>query len=285
MVNRRAAILSVTFATLVTMLLYSAMSVLGLGSSTARVFQRGTVLAPQVNFAKGSSLKSDQEEHTRTLGIASQIFVVSLPSRNDRREQTRLLFSALGLRWSYVDAVSLLSVEVDIIMHTLRRRRGFVKKPTFRWPKDINAIASTTGPIARTGSELWVGSDNESSTRLQNASLSRNSSDSSLASEMPLTCATEDETIPDHTPNLPPNKILTNAKVAVWKSHFSVIRKVAEDTSTDINIYGEHVSLILEDDVDMEWDIRERILSVWSLLPDGWDVVFLGEHTRSCLEY
>jgi GR25 family glycosyltransferase involved in LPS biosynthesis len=37
------------------------------------------------------------------------------------------------------------------------------------------------------------------------------------------------------------------------------------------------VSLVLEDDIDMEQDIRQRLASVWSALPHTWDIVFLGE--------
>ncbi|KZP30275.1 hypothetical protein FIBSPDRAFT_701423, partial [Athelia psychrophila] len=211
-----------------------------------------------------------------SLGIASKIFVVSLPSRNDRREQMRHLLSALGLRWSYEDAVGSEMPVVGAIMRTVRRRRGFTKKPTFRWPKDINAVASTLGPIPRAGSELWTSLDSHDSPHPQNASPPRNNSGASLSSEIPLTCAIEDDTIPDHSPNLPHNKILTLAKVAVWESHLSVVRMAAEDTSTAINVHGERVSIILEDDVDMEWDIHDRIEGIWSLLPKGWDAVFLG---------
>ncbi|KAJ3861601.1 hypothetical protein EV359DRAFT_66348 [Lentinula novae-zelandiae] len=40
--------------------------------------------------------------------------------------------------------------------------------------------------------------------------------------------------------------------------------------------YREHISIILEDDIDMEKDIRRRLHRIWVNLPDDWDVVFLG---------
>ena len=39
----------------------------------------------------------------------------------------------------------------------------------------------------------------------------------------------------------------------------------------------EYGTKILEDDVDIERDIRERLREAWSVLPDDWDIVFLGE--------
>jgi GR25 family glycosyltransferase involved in LPS biosynthesis len=38
----------------------------------------------------------------------------------------------------------------------------------------------------------------------------------------------------------------------------------------------EGIAVVLEDDIDMEHDIRERLGSVWGRLPDEWDIVFLG---------
>lgn len=300
MTNRRFAILSVAFMTFIATLIYTTASLLGLNISTAHVLQRGTVLGPQAVFRDPISIPGEGNDYadaekgdllnltkdlikgnrTHSLGIASKIFVVSLPSRNDRREQMKHLLSVLNLQWSYVDAVSSTNVAVDTIMRTTRRRRAFTKKSTFRWPKDINAVSSTTGLIPRAGSELWTSLDSQDSSHPQNVSPPpRNNSGASLASEESLTCAVEDDKIPDHSPNLPHHKILTLAKVAVWESHLSTIRKSAEDTSMDANIYGEHVSIILEDDIDMEWDIHDRIAGVWPLLPKGWDAVFLGEHT------
>ncbi|KAH7877754.1 uncharacterized protein C8R40DRAFT_1095048 [Lentinula edodes] len=40
--------------------------------------------------------------------------------------------------------------------------------------------------------------------------------------------------------------------------------------------YREHISIILEDDIDMEKDIRRRLHRIWIDLPDDWDIVFLG---------
>jgi GR25 family glycosyltransferase involved in LPS biosynthesis len=91
-----------------------------------------------------------------------------------------------------------------------------------------------------------------------------------------LTCAHEDNAILPFTLDLPEYQLLTPAKVACWNSHLSVIRRIAEGDGKTLPTEEQDVSVILEDDVDMEWDIRERLASIWTLLPAGWDVVFLG---------
>ena len=64
----------------------------------------------------------------------------------------------------------------------------------------------------------------------------------------PLTCVTEDDTPIEFEKGLQEYKFLTSAKIACWSSHLSVIRDIAEDKNKD-------VSIVLEDDVDMGWDI------------------------------
>ncbi|KAF7978948.1 hypothetical protein HWV62_44171 [Athelia sp. TMB] len=271
-------------AALVT-LAYCSFSLLGSGVSPIRRFDRiissDTTGVPgdtaHLAGTKENTSTTTSEDHFSGFGVASSIFVISLPSRQDRREQMNRLRASLGLRWTYVEAASSDSVEVDGMVRTIRRRRGFTGKPVFRWPKDINAVSLTTGPIPRSGSALWNISRSKFPVHRQTTS-SSNESAVSVAHELPLTCAAGDETIPEYTPDLPHHKILTHAKVAVWESHLSVIQRIAEDTSSESNIFGDHVSVVLEDDIDMERDIRARLLDIWPLLPGGWDIVFLGEH-------
>ncbi|KAJ3746659.1 hypothetical protein DFH05DRAFT_1523261 [Lentinula detonsa] len=40
--------------------------------------------------------------------------------------------------------------------------------------------------------------------------------------------------------------------------------------------HHEHISIILEDDINVEKDIRYRLRRIWDVLPDDWDIVFLG---------
>ena len=71
--------------------------------------------------------------------------------------------------------------------------------------------------------------------------------------------------------------LLTTAKLACWFSHLQVISRIARAESQN---YAHEscmkVSLILEDDVDMELDIRERLEATWEILPKDWDILFIG---------
>jgi GR25 family glycosyltransferase involved in LPS biosynthesis len=73
-----------------------------------------------------------------------------------------------------------------------------------------------------------------------------------------------------YSSRLPEYKILSLSRIACWHSHLSVIQRVSTHRPNE-------VALILEDDVDMEEDITERLSAIWSLLPSNWDIVFLGE--------
>ncbi|KAH8802312.1 hypothetical protein DL96DRAFT_766666 [Flagelloscypha sp. PMI_526] len=61
---------------------------------------------------------------------------------------------------------------------------------------------------------------------------------------------------------------MTPGKVGCYWSHYELIRRIAESEE-------EGPQLILEDDVDMEWDINNRLRQMWQHLPP-WDIVYLG---------
>jgi len=225
---------------------------------------------------------------SKTLGIASHIVVVSLPRRIDRRGQMEILRAALDLQWTYVEAVDSRSAVVEIIMARVRMLRrastaiSSVDTATqdFRWPPNIDALSTSSHPLGLEGSDLWIPPTAGTVSQVKTASHTTiDNKDSSnalaIAPTEPLTCAKEDNIIPPYIPGLPEYKILTLAKIACWNSHLSVIRHIAEGKKTHVT--PEHdVSVILEDDIDMEWDIRERLAGIWTLLPTTWDVVFIG---------
>lgn len=80
---------------------------------------------------------------------------------------------------------------------------------------------------------------------------------------------------PDRTTQSEPWRILSRAMIACWYSHLSVLRLVAEEQ--------HDVAIVLEDDVDMEWDLESRLKGMWGDLPQDWDLVMLG-HCWSSLE-
>lgn len=47
-----------------------------------------------------------------------------------------------------------------------------------------------------------------------------------------------------------------------------MLRKIADGE--------DEVAIILEDDIDLEWDLERRLRYLWQFLPSDWDQVMLG---------
>ncbi|TFY60979.1 hypothetical protein EVJ58_g4794 [Rhodofomes roseus] len=251
-----------------------------------------------------------------TLGIASNIYVLSLPHRMDRRMSMERLRQTLGLQWTYINAIDSEADTTRNIYAHIHDRRARVEEgvvtglldDTFEWPNatSVDTLALSASPLGLSDSDYWSlrppsnGVDNSGTALLTESDLDDSaasagypqllvaSSDAEaqhdpLPSLPPLTCASKDYvTGPPFELGLPGYMLLTPAKVSCWYSHLKIIRKVADGHTTEKAAFreprehAEDVSLILEDDVDMEHDIHARLRQVWPLLPAQWDIVFLG---------
>jgi GR25 family glycosyltransferase involved in LPS biosynthesis len=92
---------------------------------------------------------------------------------------------------------------------------------------------------------------------------------SAVSDPTPLACASGNNVSAASLPNLPPYRRLTPAKVACWYSHLQTIREIANGKDEAV--------LILEDDVDIERDVKRRLRALLDALPDDWDIVYLGK--------
>lgn len=242
-----------------------------------------TLIIPQIPFSlscaisqspdqnEGNVLSGDMKAvNEPLLGIASHIYLVSLPQRVDRRRQMEALRTNnnLGLVWTVVDALSPADpVVLRIFDWVLFQRSQFTHDSSsetpqlsdFRWPSEINAMSLLRGPFPAAGSELWP-------------TISPPNSSYNLSSIQALTCATEDSTLPNYSVDSPDWRILSAPKIACWHSHVSAIQRfvVRNDTFLD------DVAIVLEDDINMEKDIVDRLTGLHPLLPVGWDILFLG---------
>jgi len=61
---------------------------------------------------------------------------------------------------------------------------------------------------------------------------------------------------------------LRKAAIACWHSHVVALRDMVQK--------GHAAALILEDDIDIEFDIEKILAPQWSHLPADWDIVYLG---------
>ena len=244
------------------------------------------------------------DQSSPTLSVLSQILVISRPSRLDRRATMEQLRAALGLDWDYVDAISSDDQAVTQIADCLRLSRKHAHLRTFEWPSrsEVDQIVLSPLPISPNTSVSWLAPTSDTLCRYpvppaSNASVqaadlgdfsrsqntppmetSRNHH-SRATSSVPLTCAVQDRTHGvKYTPSLLSYMLLTPAKFACWYSHLEAIQRVAAFNEPLVDPEGGGTAaLILEDDVDIERDIRERLREAWSVLPDDWDIVFLGE--------
>ncbi|KAJ7474036.1 hypothetical protein FB451DRAFT_1035004 [Mycena latifolia] len=189
------------------------------------------------------------------LPAPSRSYVISLSRRKDRHGQMERLRTRLGVQWSYISAEDSQSPLVGRIMSQVRSLRQEELKlnesppnTTIKLPFEWPSAPVSTVPFADPSQPLNIPASSDA---------------------LPMTCATENFTLLPYSPGLPEYKILSRSRIACWHSHLSVIQHVASHTP-------EKASLVLEDDVDMEVDIKERLISVWRLLPPDWDIVFLG---------
>ncbi|KAF9056961.1 hypothetical protein BDP27DRAFT_1344272 [Rhodocollybia butyracea] len=97
----------------------------------------------------------------------------------------------------------------------------------------------------------------------------------SSSPSLELVGATRDFSLAPYSSTFPYQKFLTLARVAVWYSHLSVLRQIHK-IQAESRFPDEHISVILEDDINVEKDIRNRLGGIWQVLPQDWDVVFLG---------
>ncbi|THU88367.1 hypothetical protein K435DRAFT_680030 [Dendrothele bispora CBS 962.96] len=208
----------------------------------------------------------------RSNSTSESIYVISLPGRPDRRAQMELLRVYMGLEWSYVSATSKDGEVVEQVMQNVD-----VSLPItlpFRWPSNLDVKYAfpdlTDVSFLDNPHSLSVGSITSNA----NAGIDTLSI---LYSQDPLVVATKDFILTPSHPNTPKWKVLTKSRVACWHSHLQVIQRVVHEQRND---HGKHkdneITIILEDDIDMEADIRQRLETIWDSLPIDWDILFLG---------
>ncbi|KAI0296701.1 hypothetical protein BC826DRAFT_908110 [Russula brevipes] len=227
-----------------------------------------------------------------SLDVLAKVYVISLPRRTDRRLQMDRLKDALHLNWTYRNACEADASVVTTILHqvhVLRSQLGSRPQPddvhvkphdaasAFDWPHDLEDTIHCQEALQLSGADLWT------------LPSSHGWSDSAVLPEMadpyaftrtpaaqvpvvsdpkPLACTSGNNVSASFSPKLPLHRRLTAAKVACWYSHFQAIRDVANGK--------DEVTLVLEDDVDIERDVKRRLQALLDALPGAWDIVYLG---------
>jgi GR25 family glycosyltransferase involved in LPS biosynthesis len=195
--------------------------------------------------------------HAATLDIASGIYVANLPRRADRRRNMTMLAHRLGAQLTFVDAIDMRGPAARNIMNHVRLfRQEHPSNASFAWPTSgewIEALDWTAALPAGKAVDEGAG----------------------------LTCSRNDwEQI---APENAGWEWVHEGRVACWETHVRTLRHIAGGQGSrwwtpgdESPIRPADVAIILEDDVDAEADIRERLAGLWPSLPTSWDMVFFG---------
>ena len=217
----------------------------------------------------------------KLLGVASSIAIISLPDRVDRQQDMEALRLSLGIprsQWRYTNAIGSTDKRVHRVMAWVQSVRNTFPNPKSALPdeKEIERLVKSEAYLDMWDTGPWpspfvsgLGSSNGLSL---------------------IGSATKDNNFPTslEAKRFPNHKILTSARVACWYSHLKVIHEIANTPIHTGKVQGTHI--VLEDDVDMEADVQEQIGLLWGYLPEGWDIVFLGNFFKFapidfCLNY
>jgi len=242
--------------------------------------------------------------HSPTLTF-DRIYVLSLPHRTDRRSRMSKIARALGFQFTFVDATSKESPIIGWIAERVREIRdkkvkilaSILGRPESEiggmgtgslWLKGDDPKTGLTFPDLTTLDDRWT-IDSLKAAALEKASSQAKEEEvleSDYSGEKVVDWVTYLESTDKldllkpndphvnvtellHDPVEPlPARQVNDGVVATWYSQTRVWKKIIENK--------DRSALILEDDVDIEWDIERIWPNVERSLSTNWEIVFLG---------
>ncbi|KZO99565.1 hypothetical protein CALVIDRAFT_349656 [Calocera viscosa TUFC12733] len=249
------------------------------GDSFGSAFRWPPIFRHRTFHERVASIRtSDRFTHSKTLGVFSRIYVVSLSSRTDRRARMEQVAEALDIDVEYWSATEKNSDVITGLMerrrqriqlntsavHTLDQTKSSSRKANAIWPSDVlaNQENPLAFPLGMKFADLWElpASDPRSSTLADPLPAPPDPDDRPA-----IPCAGPEDALyvpqtPQEIANLPKWRILSRGMVACWHSHLSLLRKFAESR--------DDVTLILEDDVDIEFDFENSAPPGMALLAE-----------------
>ena len=181
------------------------------------------------SYWMGSSVRNSHQQLSHALAF-SKTYVISLPRRADRRAQMDLLKDALHIDWTYMDAVEANSSTVTTILrqvyilrsqvesrleHGLERVQENAIFSVFDWPRDIEAVVHSQGPLRPYGADFWILPSSQDSTSLADPLTSAHIPSAQPVATVdppPLACASGNNISATFSSNLPFYRHLTAAK-------------------------------------------------------------------------
>jgi GR25 family glycosyltransferase involved in LPS biosynthesis len=259
--------------------------------------------ADALAFRKQLESSTSFTSHSPTLTF-THIYVVSLPTRQDRRANMSRIADALNLKFTFIDAVlkdsHLIQWIGERVAETRVKKRPHLAKALGVLPEEVGGMGIGSIWLSRqgdqgNGGELQLPSLNEP--KYDNLDWVAYLDKATDTTGTPLALEQDKEPLEER---LQPNDPNFNVTAALWDSVEPMESRqiVAAVLSTWFShtramkamlANGDESALFLEDDVDIEWDIEGRWASIYRRLPSDWDVVFLGhcwgrEMTSASLE-
>ena len=262
------------------------------GTENAASTEEDAEMAYHAHLEKEHSPHS-YTKHSPTLTF-DHIYVVSLPKRTDRRERMDKIARALGLKFTYIDAMSkdssMLGWIAERVSEVRQRKRpilaGALGIPEdevggmgvdSHWLKTADRRIGLHFPDLKTLDERWH--------LVKGKSVPEN--DERVAGEgRVVDWVTYLEKTEDHTSLQPSDpavnvqellhdpmekleaRQINDAVLATWYSQVNAWKQVVENKDAS--------ALILEDDIDLEWDIERIWPNIERALPPTWEIVLLG---------
>ncbi|EGG01695.1 uncharacterized protein MELLADRAFT_117746 [Melampsora larici-populina 98AG31] len=234
-------------------------------------------------FLELTTSPSGFNQHHPTLGF-DHIYCISLPERIDRRITMKKIANALGIEITFINATS----KDSNIIKWISEKAYEIRKEKIRHIKKHTGMKSSQ--IGGMGVEsIWL-TVNEGKLSNQDSLKDIHLPDLDLFDkelngmnwlEYLWSIKSEDHSkLKPKNPNFNvtesmwdfkekiPQRQINSATVSTFYNHLKTIRMIKES--------GDKSALVLEDDVDLEWDLERRWRTIERRLPKDWETVFLG---------
>ncbi|KAK4049216.1 hypothetical protein OIO90_005505 [Microbotryomycetes sp. JL221] len=226
-------------------------------------------------FLERTTSPTTQLEHSKTLGF-SRIYVLSLPTRLDRRRDMLQLAEALGVEIEFVDAAdkneSFIQWIGERVAETRANKRQLIAKAQNKSPDMIGGLGI--------GSQ-WIQPTLDGKQPFPTFPKDKRYPSGSWTSHLEAWYDAGNHTLlkPDNPKfNLQQALFDRKEKRVVRQVHEGIISTYWGQTRALKKVIQnkDETALILEDDVDVEWDIERLWSRIAIKLPQEWDVTFLG---------
>lgn len=249
-------------------------------------FNPNSIKDPSLDFRRFLEMTTSPSgfnQHHPTLGF-DHIYCISLPERIDRRITMNKISNALGIQITFINATS----KESNLIKWIGEKAYEIRKEKIRRIKKHTGLKSNQ--IGGMGVEsVWLtvnegkgsNQDGLKDIQLPNLDLFDEELNGMNWLEYLWSIKLEDhvnlkpknphfnvtEAMWDYKEKIPQRQI-NSATVSTFYNHLKTIRMIKES--------GDKSALVLEDDVDLEWDLERRWRTIERRLPKDWETVFLG---------